>query len=194
MASLDHREWLRSITGASGDSRWHTGSVLTVLVEGKSDKVALETLALKLGVSPDWQVVSLGGVTNIRAALEKYDDVAGLCDSGEERFFLRALGVSDRAAMEPLGFFVCERDLEEEFIRALGVEGVERVIEELGQLQALRTFQNQPFQRTRTPEQQLRRFMGTMSGRKSLYAEALVKALDVIPKPLEKLLGYALRR
>jgi len=168
--------------------------VLTVLVEGKSDKVALETLARQQGVSPDWQVVSLGGVTNIRNALTHYDRVAGLCDSGEERFFLSALGVPDRAAMEPLGFFVCERDLEEEFIRALGVQGVERVIDELGQLKTLRTFQNQPFQRTRTPEQQLRRFMGTMSGRKSLYAEALVTALDVIPKPLERLLEYSLRR
>ncbi|TBN57544.1 ATP-dependent endonuclease [Glaciihabitans arcticus] len=167
--------------------------MLTVLVEGKSDKVALETLARKVGVSPHWQVVSLGGVTNIRRALDNHTDVAGLCDSGEERFFLKALGVPDRAAMEPLGFFVCERDLEEEFIRALGVEGVERVVEELGQLQTLRTFKNQPFQRSRTAEQQLRRFMGTMSGRKSLYAEALVNALDVIPKPLEKLLEYSLR-
>jgi hypothetical protein len=94
--------------------------------------------------------------------------------------------------MESLGFFVCIRDLEDEFIRALGVEAVERVIEQQGDLRSLRTFQNQPFQRDREPEQQLRRFLGTMSGRKIHYAQSLVDALDLrgIPRPLAGLLDY----
>ena len=52
-------------------------------------------------------------------------------------------------------------------------------------------FQRQPFQRERPPEAQLRRFMGTRSGRKAKYAQALVGALDLarIPRPLELLLA-----
>jgi hypothetical protein len=67
----------------------------------------------------------------------------------------------------------------------------EAVIEQQGELASLRILQRQPFQRTRTPQQQLRRFVSTRSGRKSLYAEALVAALDLdrAPRPLLDLLA-----
>jgi hypothetical protein len=94
--------------------------------------------------------------------------------------------------MEALGFFVCVADLEDELIRALGVETVERVIDDQGELGSFRTLQYQPAQRGRATEAQLRRFMGTRSGRKIRYARLLVDALDLTqaPRPLNGLIAY----
>lgn len=163
------------------------GARTAVLVEGTSDKVAVEALAAKRGrdfALEGVTVVALGGVTNIGNFLRLFGGFdlryVGLCDAGERRYFERALEK----------FFVCDPDLEGEFIRALGVEGVERVVEELGDLRDLRVFQNQPFQRGRPPEDQLRRFMGTMSGRKAKYAGELAEALDAPIPPLDALLEW----
>ena len=163
------------------------GTRTAVLVEGTSDKVAVEVLAAKRGRDLQAEgvtVVALGGVTNIGNFLTLFRGFdlryVGLCDAGERRYFERALE----------HYFVCEPDLEGELIRALGVDGVEAVVEQLGDLRDLRVFQNQPFQRTRTPEEQLHRFMGTQSGRKAKYARALVEALESVPAPLAQLLAY----
>ncbi|HYI33428.1 MAG TPA: ATP-dependent endonuclease, partial [Glaciibacter sp.] len=95
------------------------------------------------------------------------------------------------ADMTDLGFHVCVADLEDELIRAHGVESVEKEIEAQGELRAFRTFQLQTAQRIRSPEQQLHRFMGTHSGRKLQYADALVGSLglDRVPEPLDRLLA-----
>ena len=173
-----------------------------VLLEGVSDVVAVETLARREGVDlAGVDLVDMHGVTNVGRYVRQFREVrlAGLCDAGEEQFFVRAIerdGLGedvDREKMASLGFFVCERDLEDELIRALGIEGTERVIAAEGQLDKLRTFQNQPFQRTRSPEQQLRRFFGTTGGRKEQYARALVEALGSIPYPLAALLAFVKR-
>ena len=79
--------------------------------------------------------------------------------------------------MEALGFYVCVADLEDELIRALGAAAVEQVVDAQGELGSFRTFQKQPAQQGRTVEEQLRRFMGTRSGRKVRYATLLVDAL-----------------
>ena len=84
-----------------------------------------------------------------------------------------------RAEMERLGFFVCVADLEEELIRALGVTAVEDVVDAQGDLGAFRSLQRQPPWRDRPPEEQLRRFFGSGSGRKIRYARLLVEALDL---------------
>jgi hypothetical protein len=64
------------------------------------------------------------------------------------------------------------------------------VIDAQGDLRSFRTFQNQPAQRQRPVDAQLRRFLGTIGGRKSRYARALVEALGTAeaPRPLERLL------
>jgi len=149
-----------------------------VLVEGVSDVAALEAL----GIRRDGLLIApLGGATNVgtfaRAFAGSPVEVVGLCDVGEERFFAKALDE----------YFVCDADLEDELIRALGIERTERVIALQGDLAALRTFQNQPAQRSRTPQQQLRRFMGTLSGRKEKYGRALVEGLVIVPAPLAAL-------
>ena len=94
--------------------------------------------------------------------------------------------------MEALGFFVCVEDLEDELIRALGTDAVERVVERQGELDAFRTFQRQPEWRGRTDEERLRRFLGTHSGRKIRAAPALIDALDLmrVPRPLDGLLVH----
>ncbi|WP_433549283.1 TOPRIM nucleotidyl transferase/hydrolase domain-containing protein [Streptomyces sp. CA-294286] len=177
-----------------------------VLVEGVSDRAALEALALRRGrdlAAEGVCVVPLGGATSVGRFLALLGPqglglrIAGLCDAAETGFFRRALeraGLgSPRTAeeLQRLGFHVCDADLEDEQIRALGVEGVEQVARTEGDLRSLRTFRNQPAQRPRTEHQRLRRFMGTTSGRKQHYARAMVEALDPehVPRPLDDLLA-----
>jgi len=177
-----------------------------IIVEGQSDKVALETLAERRGLdlaAAGVEITAIDGahaigrfITGIR---RERPDIAlrGLCDEREEPNFIRALeraGIGDnldRAGLERIGFYVCVADLEDELIRALGVEGVERVIEQQGELLSLRRLQAQPAQRGRTATQHLRRFISVRSGRKAKYARALVLALDMdrVPRPLDAVLS-----
>jgi hypothetical protein len=159
-----------------------------IFVEGQSDRVALETLAARRGrdlAAEGLEVVPIGGAQAIRnawAAVAPGTAARGLCDAGEQRHFRRVLGDA---------VFVCEADLEDELIRALGPATVETVIVEQRELKPFRTFQNQPAQRGRPVEAQLRRFLGTHSGRKEQYARALVEALDLdrVPAPLDAVLA-----
>jgi hypothetical protein len=178
-----------------------------VLVEGVSDQRALETLAVRRGhdlASAGIAIVAMGGSKNVRYAVDRFGAagldlrLAGLVDAPEEGDYRRAL---ERAGMtlgptrddlERLGFFVCEADLEDELIRALGPARVEAILEANGDLSTFRTFQYQPAQRGRAIEGQLRRFMGTKGGRKEAYAAHLVEALELeyVPRPLDLLLRY----
>jgi hypothetical protein len=178
-----------------------------VLVEGFSDQLALETLAVQRrrdlpgeGVA----VVPIGGAQAIGQFLARFREshtrLAGLCDVGEEPVFRRSLERAGfgshltRADMERLGFFVCVVDLEDELIRALGSAAVERVLDAHGDLGSFRTFQKQPAWRSRSVESQLRRFMGSADRRKLRYARLLVEALDLdrVPRPLDGVLANVL--
>ena len=178
-----------------------------VVVEGVSDRVALEALAERRGRNLEAEgvsIVPIGGAQAIGRFLERFGPhgeavrLAGLCDAGEEQDFRRALeraGLGPNLArddLERLGFYVCDPDLEAELIRALGAASVEAVIEAQGELGSFRTFQRQPAQRERPVEKQLRRFMGTRSGRKSQYARLLVDALPLahVPRPLDLVLAH----
>jgi hypothetical protein len=175
-----------------------------VLVEGASDRAAVEALARRGGrdlAAEGVAVVAMGGATVIGAALARFAaegrQVSGLCDAGEERAFVRALeragfgSALTRMDLERLGFFVCVADLEDELIRAIGPDAVERVVAAEGELPSFRRFQKQPAQRGRPIDAQLRRFLGTHSGRKIRYGQLLVDALplDRVPRPLEQLLA-----
>jgi len=178
-----------------------------VLVEGISDRVAVETLAERRCrdlVLDGIVVVPIGGAQAIGRYLNLYGPrgldlaLAGLCDAGEERDFRRGLERAGlgaqltRTDMETLGFYVCEADLEDELIRALGVDTVERVVEANGDLRAFRTLQKQPEWRSRPANEQLRRFMGSGGSRKTRYARYLVEALDParVPRPLDRVLRH----
>ena len=210
-----------ALVAAAARARRDPGSCAVVLVEGMSDQAALETLAVRLGRDLREEgvfIVPMGGATNIGHFLGLFGPrgfgvrLAGLCDEGEERDFRRSLEQAglgagldragldragldraglDRAGLARLGFFVCVADLEDELIRSLGVRRVEQLIEAQGELGPFRTFTRQPAQRNRTREQQLRRFMGTRSGRKIHYGHVLAAALDLtqLPTPLAGVLS-----
>ncbi|TDD15658.1 TOPRIM nucleotidyl transferase/hydrolase domain-containing protein [Nonomuraea diastatica] len=178
-----------------------------VLVEGLSDKSAVEALAERRGLdlaAEGISLVAMGGATNIRTYIGRFGPtgsglrLAGLCDAGEEADYRRGLehaglgsGLS-RGDLEALGFFVCVADLEDELIRALGTAAVEHVVDAEGELGSFRTLQKQPAWRGGATHDQLRRFMGSGSGRKIRYSGLLVEALDLdrVPRPLDMLLTH----
>lgn len=179
-------------------------SRVVVLVEGRSDRVAVQTLAVCRGrdlAAEGVEVVAMGGITNTRAFASRYGpqglgvELCGLYDAGEEdqlRYGLERAGV-DVPATGPaaVGFYRCTADLEDELIRGLGVDGVEAVIEAAGEARSLRLLAGMPAQRGWPREAVLRRFFGSQSGRKALYARLLVEALapGECPEPLEAVLA-----
>lgn len=202
-----------------------------VLVEGESDRAAVEALAARQGLplaDLGVQVVAMGGITNIGHHLVALLDspgglpaadvadpepaaatapttrttptlrIGGLYDVAEERFVIKGLdrvGLRPEDATTPLsahGFFRCDRDLEDELIRALGVDAVTELITAEGELRSLERLQGQPAQRDRTTAQQLHRFFGSKGGRKEYYGRRLAEAvpLDRVPQPLAGLLRW----
>ncbi|MGH8965933.1 MAG: TOPRIM nucleotidyl transferase/hydrolase domain-containing protein, partial [Actinomycetes bacterium] len=96
------------------------GSRAAILVEGVSDRRALETLAELRGrdlVAEGISIVPIGGATNIGHFLGLFGpqgmglELAGLCDAGEAEYFRRGLeraGLGSdlsRADMEACGFY-----------------------------------------------------------------------------------------
>ena len=158
-----------------------------VLVEGITDRIALEAVAAKLGrdlTADGVEVVPIGGAQAIRRAAVQYDGgrVVGLCDAGEERWFRRVLGDAT---------FVCVADLEDELIRAVGAAGVEEVVAAEGDLETFRHFQRQPAWRGRPVDAQLRRWLQASDRRNKRYPPLLVEALEPheLPQPLAGVLA-----
>jgi OLD-like protein len=181
-----------------------------VLVEGNSDRVALQTLAERCGrdlAGEGIEVVAMGGITNTRTFASQYGPrglgvpLGGLYDAADEdkvRHGLAEAGVDearDADGLSGLGFFKCSEDLEDELIRSLGVDAVEAVIEAAGESNSLRLLSGMPAQRDWTREAVLRRFIGVRSGRKARYAALLVDALEPgsAPEPLAAVLAQTTR-
>ena len=178
-----------------------------VLVEGTSDRAAVEALAERRGRDLEAEgvsVVPMGGAHSIGRFLRRFGPdgldvrLAGLCDAAEEGDVRRGLeraGLGSHLShgdLEALGFYVCVVDLEDELIRALGTAAVEQVVAAQGDLGSFRTLQKQPAWRGRSTDEQLRRFMGSGGRRKIRYARLLVEALDPtrVPRPLDRVLAH----
>lgn len=177
-----------------------------VLVEGFSDQLAVETLARRRGRDLQRErvsIVPIGGAQAIARFLARFAEgsdvrLAGLCDEGEEHVFrdgLEHVGLGrrlTRAGMERLGFYVCVADLEDELIRALGPDEVERIVELHGDLPPFRTFQKQLVWREQSLDRQLKRFLCSADRRKLRYARFLVEALELdrVPRPLDAMLAH----
>jgi hypothetical protein len=192
------------------DQRATTEMPAVVLVEGMSDRLALEALASHLGVvlsAEGVSVVAMGGAKNIARFLDRFGPrgldvaLAGMYDEAEESDVRRGLeragigsGLS-REEIERLGFHACVEDLEDELIRASGADAVIELIEARGELGSFRTLQKQPEWRGQLVERQLWRFLGN-GGRKIEYAPLLVAALDPsdVPRPLHDVLAHVVRR
>lgn len=172
-----------------------------VLVEGVSDVIALETLAVHTRrelAAAGVVVVPIGGAQAISRFLAEFGpfgaglSLSGLCDAGEERFFRRGLTRSglgrprDRQEMEALGFFVCVDDLEHELIRASDPSAIESLLDEQGDLGSFRTLQKQPAWHGRPFEAQMHRWLRAGARRHLRYARLLVElaALGRVPRPL----------
>ena len=180
------------------------GSV--ILVEGESDRAALVAAAGVLGFDLSaTSILVMNGATNVvkllTGTVPTGARVAGLYDVGEEAHIVRALAEAgltegrDSTALERLGFFACDRDLEAELIRALGAARVINVIGTQGDdLRRFRSLQQMPEWRGRRVEDQLRRWFGSGSRRKVRYAALLVQAMAVVevPRPLRRVLEHAL--
>ena len=174
-----------------------------ILVEGWSDQAALEALARRRGrdlLAEGIVVVPIGGATNVQRFAQALGPhglglrLAGLCDVAELGHVRRSLeraGLATGAGTDALGFYACDADLEDELIRALGTRRVEELIEAEGERGPFLTFAKQPAHRGAARDQQLRRFMGTRSGRKIRYGHVLAAALDLtrVPGPLAGLLS-----
>ena len=177
-----------------------------VLVEGDSDRAAVHTLAQREGrdlAAEGVAVVSMGGITQTRAFASRYGPrgldvpLVGLYDAPDEAKLVRGLaaagvrGVRGPDGLRDLGFFGCSVDLEDELIRALGIDAVEAVIEAAGEARSLQLLAGMPAQRGWSRTALVRRFLGSKSGRKARYAELLVDALppEGVPEPLAALLA-----
>ncbi|HEX6947796.1 MAG TPA: TOPRIM nucleotidyl transferase/hydrolase domain-containing protein [Acidimicrobiia bacterium] len=170
-----------------------------ILVEGPSDRVAIEALAVRRGrdlASEGVEVVSMGGITNLRRHLAEIGAgirIAGMFDAGETDLVCRSLHASGRGDpvaaddLRRLGFWVCTIDLEDELVRALGPEGVLAVFEADGRLHKFRSFQAQPDKRGLPLEYQLWDYLTNW---KIHYARLFVEALDLdrVPEPLDGVL------
>jgi hypothetical protein len=177
-----------------------------ILVEGISDRRAIEALAARRGrdlTAEEVEVVAMGGAQSVRLYLERFGPrgsdlpVAGLYDIAEGSHIRRGLewagfepGTS-RLDLESLGFYACVEDLEDELIRAVGAEQVLDIVEARGELGPFRTLQKQLEWRGQPLDRQLRRFLGN-SNRKIDYAPALIDALDLskAPRPLDAVLAH----
>ena len=161
-----------------------------VLVEGVSDQIAVETAAVARGrelVAEGVVIAPIGGRTRSGASWRRCPRWAPGCDwllcatCARRRIFRRGLVatevVSPRSPADPqyVGLFVCVDDLEDELIRAVGAAGVEALFDAQGDLSSFRSLQSQPAWRGREPEAQMRRFLGSGSGRKLRYARLLVE-------------------
>ena len=167
-------------------------------------RVRVETLAARHGrdlAAEGVSVLPLGGAHAAGRVLEELAArevrLVGLCDVGEEHEYRRGLEraglgpVRTRAEMEALGFFVCDADLEDELIRAVGADAIEEIAATRGDLQSFRTLQKQPAWLGRPREEQLHRWLGSGGRRKTRYARYLVETLDVtqVPRPLARVLA-----
>ncbi|WP_431983317.1 TOPRIM nucleotidyl transferase/hydrolase domain-containing protein [Streptomyces qinglanensis] len=187
--------------GGAGDTARELAARLSVrtavLLEGASDLAAVGALAARRGrdlaaegvcVLPMGGAMSVGRFASVPGPPGLGLRLTGLCDEAERRYYARGWGRAGAAARE---FFVCAADLEDELIRTLGTARVAELVRAAGDERALRTFLRQPAQQGRTPQQQLRRSLGTRKGRKIHYGRVLVEALapDRTPAPLAGLLA-----
>lgn len=170
-----------------------------LLVEGISDQYAIDALAARRGKNRDAagvSIVVMAGAGGIRTYLSLLGpkglgvELAGLCDVSDEARWSKALGDHgfgkplDRAAMAKVGFFVCDKDLENVLITTLGTDQTLQVIAAQGDKAAFEAFSKEPAHSGKSLHEQLHDFI---HARNVIYAALLVDALDLanVPPPLE---------
>jgi len=118
--------------------------------------------------------------------------LAGLCDASDAKKWSTALGdhgfgkALDLGAMGKAGFFVCDKNLEDVLVTAVGTTQTLQIIDSQGEKVAFETFAKQPAQIGKPLHEQLCGYIHTR-GRQIKYAPLLADALDLtkVPPPLE---------
>lgn len=171
-----------------------------VLVEGLSDKYAIEALAERKGKHLDAlgvSVVAMRGCGQIGTFLSLLGkkglrvQLVGMCDGAEVAEWAKALDAHgygktmNQAAMAKAGFFVCDKDLEDVLVSAVGTAEAVKIITSEGEKAAFDAYAKQPAHAGKTVHEQVCGFLHTR-GRQIRYAPLLVDALDLtkLPAPL----------
>ncbi len=177
-----------------------------VFVEGVADRLALTTLASKTGRHLDplgISIVALNGADTLRAFLRLFGPpgfdvpVCGLCDLDHQSAWSKALenvgfGVNlTGAQMKTCGFFVANRDLEDELIKVIGAPECLKAIDEAGYKNGFETFCKQDTYKAMSLVVQLRNFFHK---RNVLFAPILASKINTpITGPLEEVLAFAVK-
>lgn len=173
-----------------------------VLLESANDVAAVQVFARKLEIDTSAaEFVNLQGTTNIGRIMKDIRqvrsdaDVVGLCDAADTRSAEKALNddglpVQDATDLPMYGFFVCERDLEDELIRALGADAARTALLNSGLASKFDALRTQPEWADKSIAEQVDKFCHSASGRKELAAAVLADAVpaDAIPEPVSMLL------
>jgi predicted ATP-dependent endonuclease of OLD family len=178
-----------------------------MFVEGPSDRLAILSLAKKNNLSLDSlgvSVIALNGAGILTWFLKLFGPtgfqlpVCGICDLdhlSQWSKVLENLGLGkslSRSEMEKIGFFVCDRDMEDELVKALGDAAVLQAIDENGDTQDWNVFCQQPNNKTLARAAQIRAFLAAK--RKVIYAPILVSKLSAtVPRPLQQVLDFAIQ-
>jgi len=172
---------------------------ITLLVEGDSDRAALEAVAPQLGLDLAAEAITvtvIGGAGNFGRAIAEAaaagHRVGGFYDEKEERFVADALNRQPGEDLTRQGFFACRADLEQELVRAVGVAAATGVLESRGDLKGFRSFQGQAAYSALDAEEQLRRYLQANGARKATYAAALAEVVEYesVPEPLSGLVTW----
>lgn len=180
-----------------------------VLVEGVSDRIAVESVAAHRGVDLAGlrvAVVATGGVHGLKRMLHEVkaafpqSALCGLYDLGEQSVVERALVdewmLRPGADPEGAGFYAAADDLEHELIRACGLPAAMAALESEGDLAGFRRMQQQPQWRGHDTAEQLHRWLAGGAERKLRYARILVQRTpaDRLPGPLVAVVDRAATR
>lgn len=178
-----------------------------MFVEGPSDRLAILSLAKKNNLSLDSlgvSVIALNGAGILAWFLKLFGPagfqlpVCGICDLDHASQWSKVLENSglgknlSRSDMEKIGFFVCDRDMEDELVRALGDAVVLQAIDENGDIKDWNLFCQQSNNKVLAQPAQIRAFLAAK--RKVLYAPILVSKLSTtVPRPLKEVLDFAIQ-
>lgn len=173
-----------------------------VFVEGPSDYLAVREAARRSGVDLDARgvaIVSLQGAGLLAIYLKLLGPngldlkLLGLCDLDAEADWqtkLTAAGVpvADRATMNASGFYVCDTDLEDELVRALGDAEVQAILTQENEAANFAAFASDPARQGLSLSEQLVAFARKRKVRWSPRLAAGLTAATA-PPPISDLLS-----
>jgi ABC-type lipoprotein export system ATPase subunit len=165
-----------------------------IFVEGITDYQAVRVVATTLGYDLDAMgvaVVALDGAASLTTFLQIMGpqgldlSIGGICDADYENEwceYLTAAGLpaGTRQDLNRLGFFVSDRDLEDELVTALGTTAAQMVFANDDASARFQRYANQPAHRDKTLHEQIRGFAQT---RKAYWTPRLAAAVTAANVP-----------